>query len=362
MTEEQRELETRIQQLDAKQQSIKIYLNSIYGYFGNKQAPIGDDDIASSITLTGQAIIKRARDIGFEFVKKNCTRSDLTLEHVAIYNDTDSCFFSLQDIPIEFFRDGSVTDEAHEYINALNNEINTDINKWCKKAFNSKDCRILFKREKICDVGLFLEKKRYVVHILDEEGIGCNKWKYTGVEIARTTMPKPVKSHVKRIIETMLSTQSQSKTNVVVSEAYDIFKTLPIEDIAINSGIKIYEKYASKCHEFKVAKGVPMHVKASYFYNLLLEKMNLAGKYEKITSGDKIKMYRVQEPNKYGIQAIAFKYALPEELKTVLPIDRETMFEKIVFSVVERFYQAVNWTPRKPSQQVQLELDDLFGN
>jgi DNA polymerase elongation subunit (family B) len=39
-----------IDQLDAKQMSIKVFINSIYGYFGNKNAPFGDDDVASSIT------------------------------------------------------------------------------------------------------------------------------------------------------------------------------------------------------------------------------------------------------------------------------------------------------------------------
>lgn len=209
---------------------------------------------------------------------------------------------------------------------------------------------------------MFLEKKRYVVHVLDEEGIPCDKWKYVGVEIARTAMPKAVKPYVKQIIETMLTTQSQSTTNGVVSEAYDTFNKLPLEDISITSGIRNYDKYANQCKDFKTAKAMPNHVKASYYHNLLLSKHNLVGKYEQISSGDKIKWFYVNQPNKYGISSMAYKYMLPEELRTLLVPDKEKMFEKIVFSVVERFYAAVNWTPRKPSMQVQLELDDLFGN
>ena len=41
-------------------ESVKILINSIYGYFGNKYAPLGDPDIARSITLTGQAVIKQS--------------------------------------------------------------------------------------------------------------------------------------------------------------------------------------------------------------------------------------------------------------------------------------------------------------
>lgn len=286
-------------------------------------------------------------------------------EHTFFANNIlihNSCFFSLKHLPCKFVEGNSITKEAHEHVDKLGQILNNDIKKWCEKAFNSKDCRIVFKREKMCDVGLFLEKKRYVVHILDDEGIPCDKWKYTGVEIARTTMPKAVKPYVKQIIETMLSTKSQSSTNAVVAKSYDVFNGLPLEDISITTGIKNFDKYASQCNEFKVAKGMPNHVKASYFHNLLLDKLNVSGKYEKIGSGDKIKWYYTQLPNKYGVTSIAFKYKMPDELKTILQPDKELMFEKIVFSVVERFYTAVNWTPRKPSMQVQLELDDLFGN
>ena len=31
------------------------------------------------------------------------------------------------------------------------------------------------------------------------------------------------------------------------------------------------------------------------------------------------------------------------------------------YSCVERFYDAVNWVPRKPSEAVQTDLFDLFG-
>ena len=64
------------------------------------------------------------------------------------------------------------------------------------------------------------------MHILDDEGIKENKFKYTGVEVVRTTMPNAIKPYAKKIIETMLSTQSLSQTNKLLNETYDIFKEL----------------------------------------------------------------------------------------------------------------------------------------
>ena len=47
--------------------------------------------------------------------------------------------------------------------------------------------------------------------------------------------------------------------------------------------------------------------------------------------------------------------------KALSKFDHEKMFEKILFSAVERFYEAVQWRIRKPREAVQTELFDLFG-
>ena len=82
---------------------------------------------------------------------------------------------------------------------------------------------------------------------------------------------------------------------------------------------------------------------------------------EYITTGDKVRYFYVNQPNKYGIKAIAYKYYFPDELKAIFQPDIELMFEKIIFSIVERFYSSVNWKISKPSAQVQTDLFDLLG-
>jgi len=37
------------------------------------------------------------------------------------------------------------------------------------------------------------------------------------------------------------------------------------------------------------------------------------------------------------------------------------MFEKIVYSVIDRFYEAVNWKLVKPTEQRQTNLFELLG-
>ena len=363
-TKDAKQLKMIIDQLDAKQLCIKVFINSIYGYFGNKNAPFGDDDVASSITLTGQSVIKHSNELLKSFIKNEISSiDDELLNKCIIYNDTDSSYVSIKPLFIDkvFKKGNKLTKEAYDTVNRIEEYLNNNIKTWGAKALNSKDCRFIFKREAIADVGIFLQKKRYVLHILDDEGIHCDKFKYTGVEVVRSTMPKAVKPYVKKIIETMLQTQNIGETNKLINETYEIFKTLTVEDIALVSGIKGYEKFAGQCDGFTTTKGMPCHVKAAYYYNILLDKFKLGQKYEKISSGDKVRYFYLAQPNKYNIQAIGYKYYYPEEFKKLFEADYETMFESHIFSVVERFYENVNWSAQKPGSLVKTNLFELFA-
>lgn len=353
----------KIVQLNAKQLCIKIFINSVYGYMGNKNAPLGDDDIAASITLTGQFINKSSRALAREYVAKVLGHDKF--EDIAVAGDTDSVYLSIApllrhyDVPL--LTDGKVTPRVYEIIEELNEYINEKINERMIQSLNSHDPRIFFKRESIIDKGLFLQKKRYVAHVVDDEGIECNKWKYVGVEVVRTAMPKAIKPYVKKIIETMINTQNRADTNKVLNEAYEVLKTLKPEEIAYVMGIKDYDKHATQCKDFTTSKGMPVHVKSAYYYNTLLNKLDLESKYERLQSGDKLRWMYVKTPNKYNIKTIAFKYYYPTEFHALFQPDYELMFEKIVFSVVERFYAAVKWPAHKPNEQTTSDLFDLFG-
>jgi len=349
-----------------KQYTVKILINSIYGYFGNKYAPLGDSDIARSITLTGQAVIKQSNKILFDYVKNLTNNENLRMEDVVKYNDTDSSYISIKTINNHLNKTlcddtGKVSQHTYDVVQGIEDHLNTEITKWAKSSLNSHDPRFVFKRECIADVGMFLEKKRYVLHVLDDEGIQVNKFKYTGVEVVRTTIPEPVKPYIKKIIETMLLTRNLGETNKLLNETYDIFKSLSVEDIAFAMGCKEYDKYASRCSEFNTCKGMPIHVKASYIHNKILEKMNLVNKYELIGTGDKVRYLYVQQPNRYGVNAIGYKYYYPEEFKEVFKVDRELMFDKIVYSIIERFYDSVKWKAKKPGMAVQTDLFDLLA-
>jgi len=367
-TEEYEDNQIEIDRLNIRQHTIKILMNTVYGYFGNKHSPLGDDELAESITLTGQAVIKESNRILTEYIKNKAhlTDNDIKESDPIIYNDTDSSYISIKHlvkalkIPV-FDNAGNVASEYYKTVTDIEDHLNREITIWGKSALGSKDCRLVFKREAIADVGLFLRKKRYVLHTLDVEGIPGKKFKYTGVEVVRTTMPTPIKPYVKKIIETMLLTKDYATTNKIFNETYEIFKGLPLEDIAFVMGVKGYEKYANHCNGFETVKRMPKHVKAAYYHNILLDRFGIERKYEKMTSGDKVRFFEVKKPNSFGLSVIGYKYYYPKEFQSVFEIDHEKMFEKIIYSVIERFYEAVNWTVKKPGNDAQIDLFDLLG-
>ena len=367
LTDEYLKTNTQVENLNITQHTIKILINTIYGYFGNKHSPLGDDELAESITLTGQAVIKESNRLLENYIKQKASLTDneIITDTPIIYNDTDSSYVSIKHIVRKtglkmFDSKGKITPEYYKQVQDIEDYLNENIVKWGESALGSIDCRLNFKREAIADTGLFLQKKRYVLHVLDEEGIPCDKFKYTGVEVVRTTMPAPIKPYVKKIIETMLMTHDLAQTNKIFNETYDIFKKLPVEDISFVMGIKGYEKYAAQCDGFKTAKHMPIHVKAAYFYNLLLDRFNTGKKYEKISSGDKVRYFYAKQPNRFGITTAGYKYTYPKEFEGVFEPDHELMFEKIIFSVIERFYDAVNWKLQTPGTQVQTDLFELL--
>ena len=359
LLKQKKETEDEVIYYNVLQSVLKLTLNSIYGIMANKYSPFVDIDNASSITLTGQMVAKT----GSEILQKRANEKYNVTESVDIYNDTDSCYITIQPIlnktNIKLSEKNSVTEQAHEIVNDLEKYVNTEILEWARRELNSIDPRFEFKREAIADVGTFLQKKRYILHILDEEGTACNKFKYVGVEVARSTTPKRVKEFIKKTIETAFLTKDVKKTNDIFREAYDDFKTLDVTEAAFRKAVKDYEKYSSNASLSKFEKGTPCHVKASIAHNLLLREHNVVSKYESIRSGQKIKYFYAQK-NPYNLDAVAFINEYPKEFSNI-KMDYDKMFEKIVVPPIENVYDAIGWRLPQMGKEVQTDLFDLFG-
>lgn len=350
------------EQLDIMQYTLKILLNSIYGVFANRHSPFYDIDHASSITLTGQAVIKAASNIVDEYAKNK-----YGIEHsISHYNDTDSVHCSL--LPILNKEKKSLLNEKNEistYVYNLSNEVNrhlnSEINIWAEKELNSKDNRFVFKREAICPVGIYESKKHYILHIKDKgsvDPVPCDTIKYVGVEVAKSTMSKEVKLLIKKVVETIIYTKDVNKTNDMYKLANQEFRKLPIEALSFRCSISKYSEYERKAQGFKTAKRTPIHCKASIHYNRLLEVYNIKTKYDNIKDAMKVK-YFYCKPNKYNFSVFGFVDKFPVEINEIT-IDYDKMFEKLITPAVERLYECVKWRRLDLKNEFACDIFELF--
>jgi DNA polymerase elongation subunit (family B) len=359
LEKQKKDLEAEVIYYDVLQSVLKLTLNSIYGIMANKYSPLVDIDNASSITLTGQNVVKQGSVIVDKYAKERFGIE----ESLQIAGDTDSLYITINSIlkkkGIALHENKQITQECHEIVNDIGTHLNQEILNWARTDLNSIDPRFEFKREAIADVGTFLQKKRYILHILDSEGIPCNKFKYVGVEVARSTTPKEVKEFIKKTIETAFLTKDIKKSNDVFREAYEKFKSLDVKEAAFRKSVKDYDKYSSKASLNKFEKGTPCHVKAAIAHNLLLQEHKILSKYETIKSGQKIKYFYASK-NPYNLDAIAFINEYPKEFSNI-KIDYDKMFDKIVVPPIENVYEAIGWRLPKMGKEVQTDLFDLFG-
>ena len=361
------DLKFELDRLDMVQYSYKIQINSAYGALGAAFFPAGDTDVAASITATGKATVKKSYEIAKQFaVEQGVPRS--VAESVPRAGDTDSGYLSFQEI---FDAQGinltesdgvTITKQAYDKVAEYGEYLNSHIKQWAQDVLYSVDPRLKFSREVIADKAMFLRKKRYMIHVLDNEGNTYPKFKCAGLEIKRTNMPADVKVYATKLLENMCMTRDINSTNDILVETYDYIKTLNEEQVAEVSNINGYEKYSSQCNGLQTVKGMPRHVKGAYLYNYLIKQLGLTSKYQQIKDGDKIRVLAVDpKQNKYKISAIAFIGKYPQEFKDIFKIDYEYMFDKHIYGFVERYYEDCGWVARKPGCMIKQSLFDLFN-
>lgn len=392
-----KELEQRLKdnqyvldQLDILQYCFKIIINSAYGALSSRKNPIGDDDIGNAITTMGSTSIQQVNVIVNEFVRGKMiarlereisqnpgnveelraeleyTRNVKIIPNVLVANDTDSAMFSLTKCGVKICDGDIVTEEGYELVQECDDYINTEFAKWYEELTNSHNCRLNFKREKICDSGIWLKKgkddeeakKNYVVHILDNEGVKHPKFKYTGVKFARSVIPANLKEMGKKVVENMILSQDRQSTDKMVQELYNQFVAMPIDEKAMIQRVKDIKKWDNKGLNGAFYKGTPGHVKAALNYNGVLDALNLK-KYQKVKNGDITKIVFVEE-NPYGIERIGYLDTWPKEFDEVFKIDNKTLFEKILYEEIKRFYKSVEWPSFNPTDDYAFSLFDIL--
>ncbi len=343
-----------------RQMAIKILLNSLYGALGNRYFRFFDQRVAEAITLSGQAIIRWGENAANDYLNKALkTSTDYVL---AI--DTDSLYIGLGPLvkqvnppnPIDFL--DKVGKEAIEpvFIEAYDKFY---------KLFGGYANKMVMSREVIADRGIYLAKKRYILNVIDNEGVryATPKIKTTGVEANKSSTPEPCREALKEMFKLIISSD-EATVQAAVQQFKDYYFTLRPDQIAFPRGAnnitgcierRTYRNQAGEqvtVENYK--KGTPIHVRASLAYNWLRKDLDLK-QYPELRNGDKIKFLYLK-PGKFTQNVIAFPDFLPKEFNLEQHIDKELQFQKTFTDAIEPILNAIGWTSVKINS-----LEDFFG-
>jgi DNA polymerase elongation subunit (family B) len=361
----------------------KIKMNSFYGAFLNAYFRYFDGRLGGSTTATGRAVLNHQAkkvnellngdyDVDFPLYE---TVEDAVTEGMpeetalygpkfngefqsdcVIYGDTDSCYFKTY---------AESDDEANNVADAIAKMVNLSFKPFMQDVFLCNpgyDERVSTGLELVSDSALFVIKKRYVLHLINFEGEKVDKLKVRGLEMRKTTTPKPVKEFLETVITMLLKKAPMEELDQHIITFRD--KTtldVPFFELGLPIGVKNVESYTNDYKMNGDKAKLPGHVAASVHFNECLarydDKITMP-----ITSGMKIKVFYLKE--KQG----KFKsIALPTDID-IIPewfimdyqplIDREKQADRLVDDNIRLIFKAIG--KAVPTRQTVLTMD-LIG-
>lgn len=332
-------------------------LNSLYGATANEGFRFFNTDIAESITLTGQYILKSI-EVRINSVLNN--KFGTKGIQYLIYSDTDSVFFNLQPVVDKFLVGKSEQQIVRAIEKLAVDVIQAEVNVICNglaKQLNFFDNRISFKLEKVADRALFVAMKKYAMRVHSSEGVSYAKPKIktTGLELVRSSTPAFIRGKLKQSLELIFSSNVQA-VQQFIQETKTEFMKLPLADVAFPRGANNLKKYEGDGIIY--TSGTPIQVRGALLYNHYVKKMKLTSKYPLIKEGSKIKFFYLKVPNtiRENVFAVPVEGDLPLEFDLHKYIDYEMQFEKSFLAAMQIMMTPIGW-----DTEVRSSLDEFFN-
>jgi len=275
-----------------------------------------------------------------------------------VASDTDSIYLCLDKLVEQVCKD-KTTEQKLRFINKV---VEGRIEPFLEKCFNQlaeytnafKNCMVM-KREVIADKGIWTAKKRYMLNVLDEEGITFDepKLKIMGIEAVKSSTPEICRTRIKQAIKLVMS-KEESDLHKFIADFRTEFFNLSAEEISFPRSCNNMKKYYSSSDIF--IKSTPIHVKGALIYNHQIKQFNLQNKYPLIQEGDKIKFIKLLEANPFKFDVISYVTKLPKEFKLNKYIDYEVQFQKTFIDPMTFILQPIGW-----SHEPKASLEAFFG-
>lgn len=340
----------------------------LYGAMTNLYFRFYDIRMGESTTGTGRRILRH-----------QCSKVNEVLDGVydlggdaVIYGDTDSAYFKTF---------ANSQQEAILIADAVADKVNQSYQQFMRDTFlcnEGFDKYIKAGREIVSDRGIFVEKKRYILHIIDKEGKAVDELKVMGLDTKKTNLPRVIANNLNKFIERLLKGEDwNSVAESVVEYKEELKSTGDITTLGLPKGISDIDYFYDKSEFRTFAKRnartgkvhISGHVAAALHYNNCLKLYNDKDSMP-IKDGMKIKVFYLigkLEPIELinGDQLAVKSIALPTDIEVVpqwffdnYKVDIDAHIERLVDNPLENILKAIGKEP--PSKQTML-VDSLLS-
>jgi DNA polymerase elongation subunit (family B) len=345
-----REAKNQAAYYDRLQYVYKIKLNSLYGALNNRFFRYFDLRMGESTTGTGRMILKHMCSMAGKLLD-----GDYNIKAPSvIYGDTDSVYFETS---------ATNKEEAVLVADSVAAKINETFTDFMRETFlctDGFDNIIQAGREVVADRGIFVDKKRYVLHVVDNEGQATDKLKVMGLDTKKTTLPKEVSKQLNKFVERFLKGEEWDViANDIVEYKEELRNTDQVMTIGLPKGVKKVEEYTDQYKIYGEGVRLPGHVAASIFYNQCLKEYNDRDSLP-IVSGTKIKVfYLMQKQGRFKSIALPTDaQQVPDWFLDHFMINRDMHIERLVDNPLNNIIKAIGKeTPSKQSLVVDELLD-----
>ena len=347
----------KISALNNSQMAAKIALNSLYGATANEGFRFFNPDVAESITITGQFILKNIEqqiDIALN------RRFKTTGHNYLVYVDTDSVYLNMEPVVEQFLSGVDVPKKVKALEKVAVDILQEEINKICagvSEQLNFFENSIHFKLEAVGDKAIWIAKKKYVVRVHSSEGVtyAKPKMKVMGLEMVRSSTPAFIREKLRDALPKVFD-GTESEIQSYIAGVRDQFYSLPTEQQAFPRSANNLEEYSDVNTIYK--QGCPIQVRGVLLYNDYIRNKGLNAKYPYIQEGDRIRFFYLKMPNpmRENIMAIPADGKLPVEFNLEKYVDIETQFDKSFISAMKIILDPIGWSVVEQSS-----LEDFFG-
>jgi hypothetical protein len=222
-----------------------------------------------------------------------------------------------------------------------------------------------FELERISESIINIAKKKYIQHIVHEDGIDYERMKYIfpkGVELVRSSTPAFARDKIVDIVKYLFShpdTFNIKELLKLVKQLRKEFELADIDDISMQSSVSNYDVKTlnDKNLPLQFVSGAHFAVKSAAHYNYLLFKnKEYQEKYEFIKSGTKIKYYVCKDKSITDMFAY-IRGSYPIEFAP--EIDYDSQFSKSILSPINSIIEPLGM----PGITARLTvIMDIFGS